>query len=708
MLASLWSKSLTVDEPTHAAAGYAYWTFNDYRLNPENGNLPQRWMALPLLGSRFPYPSTATEAWRKSDEGTIGERWFDGPGNDPAKMARRGRAFCGAFAVALGGLVWWWSRALFGPIGGMLSLLLFVLNPSILANGALMTSDMACALFFLASTLGAWGILHRISVGRLAFSTLATAGLFLSKMSAPLIVPIAIALGIVRIFAGPPIRWEIGKRRRLASRRARLIGFVAVFAAHLLVAAIGIWAFNGFRYRPFGPHSPAGSAFDYSWSQVLEKPDGSRPLVGKLLDEIRIHRLLPEAYIFGVAHVWRDGTLRRAFLNGQMGVTGWWWFFPYSFLVKTPPALFGIIGLAALAARRVDAYRLLPLLFLLGVYWATAISSHINIGHRHILATYPPLFVLCGAAGSWIRALSIDGVSRSSTMAGWGLFGLLVALVYDAASTFPNYLSYFNVFSGGASGAYRHLVDSSLDWGQDLPSLKRYLDAYPKDHPVFLSYFGVASPNRYGIRAGYLYSIRGQDIPRPMKAVIMPSSGPAVLTEVAREYPDYEPVAVRHLGPATLSITLLEKPSRLRLSAGTYFISATMLQPVTYDLGGPLGPWNERFEQTYQILLRIVRPLLSNDRSIRDAALPTYTLYEWELNLYYFEEFRFARLTAYLRSIQPDGNINGSILIYHIEDGELDRALNGPPAEMGRDLPVESGLFRPPVGIDEPRGHHAR
>ncbi len=44
--------STTVDELAHLTAGYAYWTQHDYRLQPENGNLPQRG-ASPKSGTRF-------------------------------------------------------------------------------------------------------------------------------------------------------------------------------------------------------------------------------------------------------------------------------------------------------------------------------------------------------------------------------------------------------------------------------------------------------------------------------------------------------------------------------------------------------------------------------------------------------------------------------------------------------------------------------
>src|SRR5438093_11832642 len=69
MLASLRSKSQTYDEGAHAAAGYTYWRFNDYRLDPENGNLPQRVIALPLFLGKYRFPDTNSGAWRSATNG---------------------------------------------------------------------------------------------------------------------------------------------------------------------------------------------------------------------------------------------------------------------------------------------------------------------------------------------------------------------------------------------------------------------------------------------------------------------------------------------------------------------------------------------------------------------------------------------------------------------------------------------------------------
>src|SRR5690606_21250412 len=59
--------STTSDEIAHLTAGHTYWEHNDYRLQPENDNLPQRWAAIPawLRGDRL--PPLEDPAWLGSD-----------------------------------------------------------------------------------------------------------------------------------------------------------------------------------------------------------------------------------------------------------------------------------------------------------------------------------------------------------------------------------------------------------------------------------------------------------------------------------------------------------------------------------------------------------------------------------------------------------------------------------------------------------------
>ncbi|HVU31790.1 MAG TPA: glycosyltransferase family 39 protein [Opitutaceae bacterium] len=781
LLASVREKSMTVDELGHATAGYTYWKFGDYRLNPENGILPQRLAALPLLLMRVTPPARDAAAWQSADGWSLGYEWFYRMGNDADRMLFASRSACAVLAVALGALVWWWSRRLFGPGGGLISLVLYVLSPTVLANGPLVTSDLAPSLFFAATTLCVWRMLHRLTIGTVLCSSLAAAGLFLSKMSAPLILPIAATLCVVRLARREPLPVSAGGRNwNLTGRGAQAAGLAVAGAVHVVVIFTLIWAAYGFRYSAFAPGDPVPGHFGISWATVLQKPSPEElvttlhlteaqkarvePLlktpegmpvgwsfdvmrafqalrsggltseqaaaydaflaapptspVARCLAAVARGRLLPEAFLYGYAHVWRFSQTRAAFLNGDYRLAGWRTFFPYTFLIKTPLAFFGIVVLALAALARWPgagasdggagagaesgrggmSYDTIPLWVLWVGYWVVLIPSHIDIGHRHILPTYPPLFVLCGACVAWLpggaRTAAAAVVDRRWRTAFAGITAaLLLWLGLDAWAHYPNYLAYFNPIAGGEAHAYRHLVDSSLDWGQDLRAVRARIDSGALAQPVYLAYFGNGSPKYYGVRARLFHGSPGWDeTDEPtFKMVMVPAAGMAsALSEELRRHPDYDPNLIGHWQSGDqVRAMLVKKASALRLGAGTYCISATLLQTLESSVSNCFGPWNARYEGAYQELAKVVAPLLDDSPAVRRAAVVTRSPDAWLALWRMYDEFRFGRLAAYLRHREPETTVNGSILVYRLTDADLKRALEGPPAELGRDVPRE-------------------
>jgi hypothetical protein len=770
MLASLRNTSQTCDEGVHVAAGYTYWRFNDYRFDPDHGNLAQRVMALPLLFGSYKFPAMESDFWRTAREWDLAWQWFYELGNDVDGMLRRGRAAAGLLAVALGILVWRWSQHLFGVMGGMISLLLYVLNPSILANGALMTTDMAVTLLFLAATWAWWRMLHRLTVGRLIVSGLTMGALFISKMSAVLIIPIALTLLVARLINNTPLPVGCFGLKDLPSRSSRALAFAVAIVAHTIIVLIVVWASYGFRYSAFSPRMPEGRWTSETWEKVLGKPAPRNLLdqitltpaqrnqvdqiftrdradkktwsvaslralddiraevltneqavqlqqlleapppgfVARVLDTLRHYRLLPEAYIYGFASTWHGSLERPAFWNGDFSLVGWRTFFPYTFLVKTPLAVFLIIVIAiAAVAHRLKQedglsrfvkgfYETLPLWALLAVYWTAAISSNINIGHRHILPTYPPLFILCGAAGYWFEApVPSHRTSRprySLARVACGVLALaFLVLTTEIVYRFPHYLAYFNGIITPAD-AYRHLVDSSLDWGQDLPQVRDYIENKNPARPVYLFYFGVSSPPYYQTPAVLGYSFTKRYHRAPVQTLAFPAHrADALLYDFFRREPEYDERLVEkaHQGDRVL-VAVVKKVNALRLTAGTYIVSATLLQPVTRPLRGAFGPWNERLEKQYQMAALSIKPLLSDNPEERRTALPQQTPQKWATIINTYEYLRFYRLAAFLRHRQPDDNIGYSMLVYHLTDSDLSAALDGPPPELGRDILQES------------------
>jgi hypothetical protein len=307
-----------------------------------------------------------------------------------------------------------------------------------------------------------------------------------------------------------------------------------------------IWSFYSFRYSAFAENSPGTGEFMFTWEQAENHP--GKPVV----EFIRQHKLLPEAWIFGFSQVIAATSRqnRLAFLNGEYSVIGWWYFFPYGFLVKTPIPLFLILAMGFVFwlkknGKPVGLYEKAPLWILLTVYWIFAIRSEFNLGHRYILPIYPSLYIFAGGAASAFKEKSRIPKIVLMIFLGW--------FCMESIWIRPHYLAYFNELSGGPEKGYRHLVDSSLDWGQDLPGLRDWLESHKDQSPVYLSYFGTSSPEYYGIKAT---SLTNWD----------PSQG--ALAE---------------------------------LHAGTYCISATMLQCI-YNV--PIAHWSAPHEAAYQQLLK--------------------------------------------------------------------------------------------------------
>lgn len=640
LLAAYWSMAVTAasrkspafDELAHLTAGYSYWVTRDYRLHAENGLLPQKWAALPLVFSDAHFPPLDQPAWHRSNVWAIGYQFFYLVGNDLESMLARGRSMIALLGVALGALVYAWSRRLFGTPGGFVSLILYVFSPALLAHGALVTSDMSLGLFLFASVWAIWALTHRIDLLNLLAASSAVTAVLLSKVSGVAVVPIAVALAVIRTRLGPGVEISFGSVKHVERPWARLAAIALSFLATAAVVLTLLWAIYGFRYSTFADGPRGEDRFYEDWSDLSSDASPT----GTVVRWLRDHRALPEAYLYGLAFISKVSPQRPAFLNSEVRRGGWWTFFPYAVAVKTPLSLFALLLLgawgASIRSHRRDAnaepfpslYETIPLWLLLGVYGGLAVESRLSFGHRYILPIYPAMFVLAGAASSWFVPRRV--------VASAAVLLLLILHVVDSLRIRPDYLAYFNLLAGGPAQGWRHLVDSSLDWGQDLPALKLWLERNADGQPVYLSYFGTGRLDHYDIIAERLPSYIDDRWNR----------GP---------YP---------------------------LTAGLYCVSATMLQ----SLYSPaFGRWRASYERIYQQLrveMESARPG-STEGPLGTSAEPSAERFAL------FDQFRFARLCAFLRRRGPDDEVGFSILIYRLTAQDIREALEGPPAELERE-----------------------
>ncbi|HEY6200334.1 MAG TPA: tetratricopeptide repeat protein [Candidatus Binatia bacterium] len=487
ILAAFREKSPTVDEGYHLFAGYTHLKWGDFRAYPEHPPLAKMLAALPLLALDIKDPRRAPYWDRLAQERQYNYRlagFMVFRDNDPEKILFYSKLPLIAVAVALGIFVYVWAGELYGAAGAIAALALYALDPNVLAHASIAQTDMAFAAFFFIASYFFFRCLKLLTWRDLACASLCCGLAAVTKFSFAAIFAIWLVAIVVRVFSQEPLGSKIIIKGEVASRGRKTALLAAVFASALLVTYASIWAIYLFRWDAVlggGTHFP------------LEPVLPSSGLGRAAAEWIAGARLFPEAAVYGVLYVAK--TIHRAsYLLGEVSTEGFWMYFPVAFAVKTPPpALLLLVAAICLWARGRRITTAEGFLALSAVaYFAFAVASRMNIGLRHILPVYPFLYVLLGgvAAALW----------KSRLRAAQALVCVLaVWLAAGLARVHPDLLAYFNELAGGSSNGYKILVDSNLDWGQDLKSLKNYVDKN-KLEPVYLNYFGTADPCYYGLR----------------------------------------------------------------------------------------------------------------------------------------------------------------------------------------------------------------
>ncbi len=430
--------SPTFDEAQYTAYGFSLLKTGDFRLANYKPDLVPVLSALPLLATRARL-DTSDPHWKNAAASTddLWRATLDFlhrnvlPADELLFYARLPIIF---LAMLLGLAVYDWSSRLYGRAAGLLSLLLFTTGPNMLAHGGLVTEDMAfAALSF--SAVYAWYLYNRTGgKGALAACGLLL-GLALNAKYTAVLLPPSLAVYLLL---------ELRQRRAAAPEVRR--GLAALGTAFGL-AAFTLLAFYGFAH--------AGH------------------YLGGLL-ETRSH-------IHGG---------QMSYLNGGYSPTGFWYYFLYALLVKTPLPVLLLALLAAAAGlkeRSLLSLDALYLSFFPALLLVSASFSNFHIGLRHVLPVYPFLFVFCGGALKLFRKRLF-----------WTVPGLLLLWqVKASAGVQPYFLTYFNELAGGPARGDEHLLDSNLDWGQDLKGLRRYLED-EKVSDLILSYYGSTLPDYIG------------------------------------------------------------------------------------------------------------------------------------------------------------------------------------------------------------------
>jgi hypothetical protein len=362
------------------------------------------------------------------------------------------RVFMIGLTVGLGLLVFRLARDLFGNLVAFLAVTLFALEPTVLAHGRVVQTDIPASFGFLLFCFMLRRYSRDQSIKRAAWLGFAAGLAILTKFSMLLVGPI-----IVGYFAGQV--WQSIRRRQSCTKPL----FDCAIAATVSILTINAAYF--FQHRRL-------ESWDVQWIQDTF-PLIARPLT---LFTSLLTYLLPADFVLGILRqFWHNGVGHPAGLLGMYSRTGWWYYFPVAFTFKTTVP-FLLLSLTALlwSTFQVIKKRDAQHFWLLGpflIYTIYVLFSRIDIGVRYYLPAYSFLFILGGALLAWLlksRKAARVGAFAAILLIGW--------MGVEAIRAFPNHMSYMNQLAIGKPHWW-YLSDSNVEWGDDVAELAAYLRA---------------------------------------------------------------------------------------------------------------------------------------------------------------------------------------------------------------------------------------
>ena len=521
---------VVLDEVGHVPAGVAHWqtgTFGLYRVNPP---LARMLAALPVLAAR---PHTKLD--RMNLRPGVRSDWDVGRDFAEVNQVRYFDLIClarlpGVLWSLLGlVLIYRWGKELYGRAAGCLAATLWCFDPTALAFAQVVTPDIPASVAGLAATYAFWKYLRRPGWSLALLSGLLLGIAQLTKFSMLALYGIWPMIALAHAFGR---RGDGRSCLREGNRRLRLtIQLTAILVISLDVINLGYgMAEVG---RPLGGFTFTSRTFRGATDETGTVGASENRFRGSWLSKLPVP--LPAEFLQGIDAQRRDFESHLpSYLAGHWRERGWYHYYLYALAVKVPVGTWVLVlwGLALVAIRHPasapwaeEATLLLPA----GVFLAF-ISSQDGFNHhmRYVLPMFPFLAIATGKLAYFLRP-------------GHGKAGLatLVFLTWSVASSlavFPHSMSHFNEVAGGPLHGHDHLLDSNIDWGQDLLELKNWLDQHPEARPLHLAYFHFLDPGPF-LGIDYRLPPMGPAGPRTASHVA-PYVGP---------HPGYYAVSVNYL-----------------------------------------------------------------------------------------------------------------------------------------------------------------
>lgn len=508
---SMMGDSAIMDEIAHIPAGYSYVKYLDFRINPEHPPLIKALAGIPLLFMNLNFPLDHT-SWTTDVNG----QWNSGPEfiyqrNDHRadRIIFWSRVPMVLLMILLGFFVFKWTKELAGEKAAIIATFLFAFSPNIIAQGRFVTTDVGLAAFLIISLYYFVKFLKDPSRRNTWKFGIAFGLVQLAKFSAFMLVPyyglVVIVWLVLKIFNDNKSVWKYIKTYVGKS-------IIAVVIAYLLVGGVyGILTWN-----------EPPSIIQRDIKEILRSNKYfNEDAMGKSLIAMADTPILKgySVYSLGLIMVFQRTTGgNTTYFLGEVSSAGWRYYFPLTFLMKEPISSLIIIFSAFISILIILIYRIIkitPKEYLVSIreyalnnpapwiifgficlYWLSSITSNLNIGFRHILPTVPLMYILASKVMTRVNNFVREHLTPQAYYGHLAIIGILgIWLVASNLYNYPLYLPYFNEVIGSKNG-YKWIVDSNVDWGQDLKRLAKFVEKNNIDK-IHLDYFGGGSPKYY-------------------------------------------------------------------------------------------------------------------------------------------------------------------------------------------------------------------
>jgi hypothetical protein len=448
------------DEAGHLPAGISHWQLGNtdlYRVNPP---LVRMVATIPLA----PFDYDLDWSWDSSDtyarpEWKMGVELWQTHGMDVYWYLTIARWMSIPWSVLAAYVVFIWSRKLYGSRAGLLSAVLWCFSPLVLTNAQVITPDVAAAALGVCAALAFWNWLQNPDLSSTYFTGLLLGLTELTKTTWIILFGLWPLLWILRVCRSAGWRSFPSLRRQGALLAVLLV--VSVFVINL-----------GYGFE--GTFTRLG---DYRFvSSTLRGPDSTLHDRGNRFADTALGQIpvpLPRNYVLGIDRQKLDFELEiKSYLRGQWRDRGWWYYYAYGLLIKEPVGFIVLFGIVlAISTRRrwrwEEVFLLAPAIVVFGF-----VSSQTGFNHhlRYVLPCFPFVFIWMGNVYEWANQQR------------WRSRLVLLLLGSSVASSvwvFPHSHAYFNSLVGGPIHGHDHLLDSNIDWGQDILLVSNWA----RDHP---------------------------------------------------------------------------------------------------------------------------------------------------------------------------------------------------------------------------------